>query len=138
MPWKVRPKKCVRKSASEKELLLVRMGVRKITFFRVPNVFKRSEKQKQNFLLNDLDVNCRIFWKAWRYLDDSRLVDYSKEAKHRFARTNRSSKTMETYQIFCSKEGKESFVRQNNHSANFVDFHKGIRPIYPIFWNFFE
>jgi hypothetical protein len=34
---KVRPKKRVRKSAYEKELLLVRMGVRKITFsLRVP------------------------------------------------------------------------------------------------------
>jgi hypothetical protein len=30
---KVSPKKCVRKSASEKELLFVRLGVRKIKFF---------------------------------------------------------------------------------------------------------
>jgi hypothetical protein len=34
---KVRPKKRIRKSVSEKKLLLVRMGVRKITFsLRVP------------------------------------------------------------------------------------------------------
>jgi hypothetical protein len=32
MRWKVRTKKCVQKSASENELLFVRMGVRKVTF----------------------------------------------------------------------------------------------------------